>query len=568
MKHIHRFTFAAVVLTLMISWSCSRFEDFTRLGDLSTEMEFNPSVVTPIAYGSFTLQDVLEAIDSTGYVEQYIDDEDYQDSLLYIYYTDTAYSFSADEVVVLPDKITTETYIESDVNIPDWVTLGDGLPFTFTKRERLDFEIQDGDQIDVVLLSGGDLSIVVYSEFRHSGDLTITSSQIYDPNGDSLDITFPISELDGSFSDTIYYDMNEYTFELFEENDTAFMDLNFSLTLVKEAGVGVDMSEEASIIMSFEDMEFSHIYGFVAEREVLNVDQTISIDFYDAVATLADVYFKSPEFNLYVDNSYGIPMTIDLSQISARSTVSGASTTLVFDDPNDEVFKINAPTVDELGQTVTTLHPINAGNSNIEDILVSSPDKIDFAIIASTGSPPEDGPQNFLLDTSKMDIIAELVLPMWLQTGGYAMQDTIALDFGSLLGDLSMIERIELTIDMNNELPLEVRFQGYFMDTLSGIVYDSLFDEGILPILESAPVDSDGELLSSLNEYTLPVIITEQKIANLQNVNGLWFKADASTTDNGLTFVKFYSHYELEYKVSIAAEFLINTSELNLGSEE
>lgn len=560
MKRIRRFTLVAVALALIISWSCSRFEDFTRLGDLSTEMEFNPSVVAPIAYGSFTLQDVLEAIDSNGLVSQY------EDSLLYIYYSDTAYSLDASDIIDLPDKITSETYIESDVNIPGWLTLGDGLPFTFTKTERLDFEIEADDQIDLIILSGGILNIVVSSEFQHSGELSITSSQIWDSNGDSLELMFTISELDGSFMSDTDYDMTGYSFEMMEENDTAYIDLHFSLTLVKEAGVGVTVGEEASIIMSFENMEFSHIYGFVAQREVLNVSQTIDIAFYDAVASLADVYFKDPQFNLYVDNSYGIPLTIDLSQIVARSTSEGTSTPLVFDDPADEEFQIEAPTVAQLGQTVTTAHFINAETSNIDEILVSSPDKIDFDIIASTGSPL-GGPQNFLLDTSKMDIIAELVLPMWLQTGGYVLQDTIELALDAMESNLSMIERAELTITMTNELPLEVRLQGYFMDTITNIVYDSLFDEGTLPLLESAPVDAEGDLVRSLlEEYSVVVELTGEELANLEKVNGLWFKADASTTDNGLTYVKFYSHYKLSYKVSMAADFLINTSEI--GSQE
>ncbi len=554
MERIRKFTLLAVALTLIISWSCSRFEDFKRLDELSTELEFAPSVGAPLAYGAFTLQDVLEAIDSTGLVSQY------DDNLLYIYYTDTAYSVHADEVIDLPDKITSETYIESDINIPGWLTLGDGLPFTFTKTERLDFEIEEDDQIDSIRLSGGNLNIVVASEFMHSGELTITSSQIWDASGDSLELTFPISELDGSFNSDTDYDMAGYRFEMKEENDTAYLDLHFNLTLVKESGVGVTVGEEAGIEMTFENMEFSHIFGFVAQREVLDVDQSIDIAFYDAVASLVDVYFKDPQFNLYVDNSYGIPLAIDLSQITAHSSVSGMDTDLVFDDPADTVFNIEAPTVDMLGQTVTTAHYINAETSNIDEILVSSPDKINFNISASTGSPPGGGgPQNFLLDTSKMDIIAELVLPMWLQTGGYALQDTIPMGLDSMLSGLSMIERVALTIEMINEMPLEVRIQGYFMDTLTNIVYDSLFDDGTVAFLESAPVDTDGELIPDLlEEYSVLVELTGEKLANMEKVNGLWFKADASTTDHGSTYVKFYSHYELKYKVYIAADFLLN----------
>ncbi|MFC2129381.1 hypothetical protein ACFLQX_01230 [Bacteroidota bacterium] len=558
MKRIRRITLVTAALALIVSWSCERYEDFTRLGDLSTEMEFEPSVVAPLAYGSFTLKDVLEAIDSTGLVSEY------EDSLLYIYYTDTAYSVSAADMIDLPDQVTSETYVKSDIEIPGWAG-GDGQTFVFTKTEKLNFEIEADDQIDSILLKSGNLNIIVSSDFKHTGNLTITSSQITKPNGDTLVLPFPISQVDGLFYSEENHDMSDYTFEMVEENDTAYLYLHFTLTLEKETGVGVSVGEEAEILMSFEDMDYSHIYGYVAERPVLDVSQTIDVALYEAVASIVDVYFKDPQFNLYVDNSYGVPLSIDLSMIEARSTLEGTTTPLVFDDPLDAEFRIDAPTVEQLGQTITTVHYINSETSNIDEILVSSPDKIDFNIKASTGSPLAGGSQNFVLDTSKMHIITELVLPMWLQTGGYMLEDTMALDLASVIGNLSMVERAELTINMTNELPLEVRFQGYFMDTITNIVYDSLFDEGTLAFLESAPVDAEGNLVRSLlEEYSLVIELTAEEFDNISNANALWFKADASTTDNGLTYVKFYSHYELSYQVSMAADFSINTSELEL----
>jgi len=542
--------FSIVLITVMIiaSWSCSRFEDF-KLDKLSSQMEFEPKIVAPLAYGSFNLQDVLEALDSTGLVEQTVD------SLLFIYYKDTAYSVLAAEIIDLPDKINAETYIESDITIPGWLTLLDSDTLPFTKTDRMDFAIEADDKIDSVMLSGGNLNIIVSSEFKHSGELTITSSNIFDPQGDTLEMTFPISELDGSFYSDTDYPMAGYKFEVQEEAGMAYLELHYTLSLIKQAGEGVTLGETASIQMSFENMEFSHIYGFVAQREVLNVSQTIDIQFYEAVASLAKVYFKDPQFNIYVHNSYGIPLEIDLSQIAARSTVNGTTTPLEFDVPADSKFNVIAPTVGQLGQTITTPKYINAETSNIDEILVSSPDKIDFSIIANTGSLPGDGVQNFVLDTSKMIIETELVLPMWLQTEGYEIEDTLDLDLSGILGDLDFVQNAKLTLHTTNEWPLELNVQVFFLDTF-GVVLDTMF--GIKPLLEAAPVDSNGELVRDLLvEVTNEVDLTGEELAILADTKFMWIKADASTTDDGTTFVKFYSHYLLHYDLSIDADFIL-----------
>lgn len=551
-----RFNILSVVLIaamLIASWSCGRFEDF-KLGNLSTEMEFKPTVVAPLVYGSFSLQDVLEAIDSTGLVEQT------EDSLLYIYYKDTAYSVVAADIIILPDKISTETYIESDITIPGWFTMLDGDTLTFNKTERMDFEIEADDQIDSVLLSSGNLNIIVSSEFRHSGELTITSSNIFDTQGDTLVLTFPISELDGSFYSDTDYPLAGYKFEIQEDAGMAYLELHYNLSLIKQTGEGVTIGETAEIQMSFENMGFSHIYGFVAEREVLNVSQSIDIKFYEAVASLAKVHFKDPQFNIYVHNSYGIPIEIDLSEIVARSTIEGTSTPLVFVDPAMSTFDVPAPTVDQLGQTITTARFINSETSNIADILVSSPDKIDFTIIANTGSLPGGGVQNFVLDTSKMIIETELVLPMWLQTAGYEIQDTLDMDLEGILGNLDFVENAKITLNTTNEWPLELNVQVYFLDSL-GVVLDSMFD-GNKPLLEAAPVDAKGELIKDLLfEVSNEVEFTGEEMSVLADTRQMWIKADASTTDNGTTYVKFYSHYLLHFDLSIIADFRINTSD-------
>lgn len=558
MKKIGKQSIITILVSASLTWSCEGYMDQFKMDKLSTEVEVSPSIAAPVVYGSFSLQDVLEAIDTTSFVSQT------EDSLLYIYYLDTAYSVNAGELVDIPDQVTSETYIESDIAIPDWLALGEGETYVFTKTESLNFEIEEGDQIDSVILKAGNLNMSIFSEFRHSGELTITSSSIFDDNGDSLDMSFTISEVDGSYSSDEDYDLTDYRLYFEERNDSAFLDIHFSLLLTKSAA-GIDLDDECGIIMTFEELDFSHIFGFIAEREVINATETMEVQFYDAVSSILDVLFKEPEFNLYVYNSYGIPVSLDLNNVLARSSTDGSDYPLTF-EPGVFPFLVEAPTVNQLGETVVSELEISYNSSNIVDVIAEAPDRLTFTVQAETGSIP-GGEQNFVLDTSKMIVEAELVLPMYLRTEGYTIEDTLDLDLEGMFGDFSFIQDANLRLTTLNEWPLEMEIQIYFMDE-TYTVLDSIFKES-KPFLEAAPVDAEGELATEvLTPNVINVDYTGEEFSNLDGTKYMWFKANASTTDNGATYVKFYSHYLLNYDISIEADFLINPSELNFDSDD
>lgn len=546
------------MMLFMVS-SCTYMDQF-RFDRLSTEVEFEPSIAAPLVYGSFSLQDVLSAIDSGGLVSQT------EDSLLFIYYTDTAYSVQAGELIPMPDQIASEIYIESDVNIPAWVSLPEGESLTFTKTEMLDFEIQEGDQIDSVIFSNGSLNIDVVSEFQHAGTLTISSSQIFDVQGDTLNETFVISQTDGNYASNTNYDLSGYTMTFEEVNDSAFAAIHFLLELTKSSNP-VNVGDECSISMAFEDLDFSKIFGFVAEREIINVQQSIDVDFYEAVADILTVEFQDPQLNFIVHNSYGIPLTIELQDVVATSSFNGTTTPMTFDSPDINPFSIDAPTVDRLGETVTSTNYFNYQNTNIEQIISEAPDQFDFRVIASTGETEPGGSQNFVLDTSKMVIEAEVVLPMWLRTDGYALTDTTEFEEALGLGDLSFVENANLRLFTTNQWPLELEVQAYFLDN-SDQVLDSLFDNS-LPLLSAAPVNNDGEIIvSQVTELLNEVNYTGDELLKLDEATKLVLKAKVVTTDLGTKFVKFYSHYMLSYRVDVAADFIINPREMDFSSDK
>jgi hypothetical protein len=556
MKKIRAYFLIPLVVMTFIVTSCTYFDQF-RLDRLSTEVEFSPSIAAPLAYGSFSLYDVLTAIDSTGLVEQT------DEGLLFLYYTDTAYSVQAGGIIDFPDRLASALYIKSNISTTEWDALPEGQSLPFTKTEKFDFEIEEGDRIDSVILSTGELNIDVSSTFQHAGKLTISSSDIFTPQGDTLKKTFTISETNGSYTKDTTIVLTDYTLTFQEMNDSAFAVIHYLLELTKSSNP-IDDGDECSIEMSFENLDFSKIFGFVAEREVLNSDQSIDVKFYEAVAEILTVDFFNPQLNIIAHNSYGIPLSIELQNVIASSSYNETSTPMTFDSPDINPFKINAPTVNMLGETVSDTAKFTYENTNIENIISEAPDRFDFTVVATTGSTP--GSQSFVLDTSKMVLEAEIVLPMWLKTDGYTLTDTMDLEEALGLGDLSFVESAELRLFTTNELPLELEVQVYFLDQNQQVL-DSLFDS-TLPLLLAPDVDGEGNIIESSIEETMnPVTVTGEEIMKLEDATDLVIKAKAITSNQGAEFVKFFAHYLLSYRLDIAADFIINPSELEIDSD-
>ena len=203
MRSKHLGILAISVFVTLMTWSCEGYLDQFSTDRLSTRVELTPSVAMPVAYGSFSIQDILESLnDSAGLVSLT------EDSLIYIFFRDTAFTFYANEIVDIPDHVGSETYIQSDINITQWVDLPIGDHYIFHKTEQMNFEIEQGDRIDSVIIKSGFLNLKAFSEFKHAGILTVTSSNIYDPQGDSLDLTFTISDTLGLFSNTDIYPLD------------------------------------------------------------------------------------------------------------------------------------------------------------------------------------------------------------------------------------------------------------------------------------------------------------------------------------------------------------------------
>ena len=549
-------------MALIILASCNKDNfDFDRL---STEIELEPEIVAPLAYGSVTMEDIIEMVDSMGYTR--VDDAGY----IYIVYSDTAFAIKADTVVEIPDKFITKYYIESDITgDPGWgVDVGDTV--YFEKLDTLSYGLGGNDRLDSMLIKAGTLQIDLLSEFRHTGFLTISSEHILDEQGNPFVTTILISDLSGNFQDQQIFDLDGFfvsTDHVVEGDSTlTFIVIDFDLALIY-SGNTIEVGEECEIDMSFLDTDFNTVYGFIEEREVLSDSGEIEIPLYNENPDFANIIFANPGINLYVSNSIGISLELELDNMIATSSIDGSTMELTFNGINP--FEIGAPKIDQIGESVDTEIKINNTTSNIFDLLASAPSNISYDIVGRTLNK-SIADEHFIQDQSELELELEFLLPLNLKTSGYALSDTIDFDlFGEDGIDPEMVKFLQVNLDTDNGLPIEFGVQLYFTDE-NYIVVDSLFD-GSEVILKAAPVNNDGIISASIQDETVADIDSD-KLSNLMEVRYAIFHAKILTTNKGEEFVKIYTHYDglgfepayaLDFDLAIYGGFKINSNDLD-----
>lgn len=525
-------------------------KDYFELDKLSNEIELEPSLVAPLIYGSMTLNDIVERVDSLGFTR--LD----KDSLIFIVYEDTAFSVRADTIVEVPDKVNTEYYIDSDVNVPIWLSSNPGDTVPFFKSELFSFELDGNDRVDSILIKGGQIVIDVMSSFEHTGLLTISSSQILDVNRDTFATTIDISQPDGLFTDQQIFLTDGYSLKTSRQADTSYIQINFRLDLIN-SGNPVNPDDVCEIASSFIDLDFYNVFGYIDSRDLINETGEFDIPLYENNPDLASIIFADPGINIYTSSSIGIPLEIELSNVIATSSKDGSELELTFS--GEHPFQIGAPGIDQIGERVNSEIIINKTTSNIDKLLASAPSHITYSVAGRTAADTGVD-QHFVLDTSVMDLSMEILLPLDFRSDKFSLQDTFefVIDVEGL--DTSMIKFLQVELVTRNELPIQFQAQGYLLDETYAIV-DSIFN-GEKVLLEASQVNENGQLVQAteaINSITFPA----EKIASLENVAYLNFVATMATSEGGNNFVKLYSYFTLEFELSLNAKARVNTRELN-----
>jgi hypothetical protein len=513
-------------------WKADKY-DFT--------VRWEPGFEGPIAWGDLSIEDMLTKFDTSGYL--------IEDSTNFLYFIfDTSETVYAYDYIDIPDQDFLQVFFQSPTDIPG-STLGNiGDTITFFEVKSFEWERTGDERLDSVHLKGGEIVIFVTSTIKHSGILTIYSDQIK-VNGEQYRQVIEISDPSGGFSTTVRVPLAGSSLQLDNSNpDTTFLEMIFRFDLIN-SGADILSNEIISITKSFQDLDFQGVYGYAGVYDSLVIDKEL-IEFSSMPEDFRGrIQLADPQLHLKVGNSFGVPFGIELLDLEAR--FKDASIIPINLDPDVNPIIIDAPTIDQVGQSIHSHTTIDSNNSNINDIASTDLTGLQFSINALGN--PTGFMNNFILDTSHLDVNVEVVIPMHLRAEGLELADSFDFKIG---GDEDFsrenIRSFMFHLETENGLPLDASIQVYLMDDNDERL-DSLFNEENWNILPSGIVDDDGKVIMvSYNQVDIP--LTESQIDNVFITEWIMFKIFMETTDQGTRDIKFYSNNFLGFKLGARAE--------------
>jgi hypothetical protein len=327
----------------------------------------------------------------------------------------------------------------------------------------------------------------------------------------------------------------------------------FDFTLIN-SGADILASEEVEINNRFEDLEFQAVYGYAGVLDSLIIDKELIRFSSMPDDFVGRIQLADPQIQLKVGNSFGVPFGIELQDLEAR--FKDGSLTPVTLDPGVNPIIIDAPALDQAGQTIYSSTVVDSNNSNINRI--ASTDLTGIQISVNALGNPTGVLNNFILDTSHLDLDLEVVIPMHLRAEGLELGKTYDFSLGGEEGEGISgedVKSFEFQLETENGLPLEVDIQIYLLDSME-VMLDSLFNDQNRNILPSGVVNDDGRvIMRTHNNVSIPLSATQ--IDNLFMTEKIEVVAFVETTDQGTRDIKFYSDNSLGFKLGARAEISV-----------
>jgi hypothetical protein len=526
------------------NYACMRDEFIP--GNYNKGIEWTPTFEGPVAYGNLSLNDILTRADTAGLI--FTDDS----GQIIFAYEGALDAINANEWVTIPPQEFKEILFSTPVDIPGIVFGSPGTERAFTITDDYQFVFKGDERIDSMLLDEGSLIVNVRSSIHHIANIYLSSPNIFMPNGDTLNEIIPISDASGDFTSSSSFSLDGGKLILDNSNpDSLFIALHFILVVIS-SGADILASEAVNITLNMGILRLNSAYGSIGQYDTLLLkDQELNIDLFQGNFS-GSVRFNDPRLTMNVHNSFGLPIAFGFENTWAQMKDGSINTLEIIPD----LFILNAPGIENPQEIVSSTISINRDGSNIEDFFTTDLRKLVYSVRLVTNPVWADTYYNFFTNASEVSVDYDFELPMNLRVNDLVLQDTI--DFSLSLDDEDMkldINALQVRIETDNGMPVDVSLQVYFEDSSYNIL-DSLYSDGNRQILISGELDPTGRVIAPTNNISI-IDLSQGKIDNILDAAYALIQVTAETTNSGQSDVRFFSDYNIGFKLGTRVEAAI-----------
>lgn len=496
---------------------------------------WDPALALPLVNTSVTLDDLLSQADTSDFIG--LDN----DGIITFFYSESIESDYARDLYTIPNQSFSRT-----VTMPPAINLPFVVDTTITFSERFEATMtpDQGELLDSIIMSTGEL--VTSLDIRYpanEGRIELVIPAVRSANGDTLVQVFTwvyngtdISITETSSLDGLKLDLsNDGT----DRNQFVFI-ANVELTYRNRSVVG---GSEADIQFGLNNLGFQAVYGDLSTRSVPTASGTVPFPVFTGIDR-GTFRLTDPRMTLTLENSFGLPVLLDLSNIVAIGRDD--DTVRLSGSVVDNTPVLEAPTLAQVGQSVSSTITLNQSTSNLADMVAVLPREMTFEVDGTIN--PDAETNNFVLDTSRVRGSLDVEIPFSGTINNLTYETD--LDFALDSVDLA-VDSAAIVLRTVNTLPLDLDVQLYLVDA-DGQILDSLFTNTDLII--AAAVDGNGDVTTA-GENEVAISAGRSTLDAMAQAAFLRLRVSASTSANGSTSVNLRPEYGLEVRAGIVTQF-------------
>ncbi|MEP1032027.1 hypothetical protein [Ekhidna sp.] len=406
-----------------------------------------------------------------------------------------------------------------------------------TKNFEFEFNPDGGEQVDSTYFKGGILQYTLSSDFDVQIDYTFTLNDVQ--NLESEPIVFTRTLPAGSLQDFQSRSLDGLKNVSRREGSSNIFNVSLDLTFHIPAGKSIDAANEMTLELKFVDSEFSAIFGNFGTDPVEVQRDSILISAFDEFNE-GGLAFKNPSITMDFKNTYGIELGIELGGVVAVNS-DDTEKTLTGDVVTSPQF-VEAPNNTQLGESISSSFSIDNTNSNIDELLNTTPNKIIFDVTAIPNTAGSDNLNNFLFDSSYLEIMSTIEIPLDFRMDGFSKEFDLSVS-GS---DLEDADSLKINIDVINEIPFDGLLDLSFQDSEGNVLY--LLEE--IAVITAPPIGTEGRVVEPISSRSSIALNEEGIEAFLQSSSVIATMNIFTLGNEGGDFVKIFSDYQLEIYLS------------------
>ena len=428
-------------------------------------------------------------------------------------------SFEIDELIIT----------EGEINISEVDDFFDGI-------YDIDLNFYDSVELKNIIFNQGRLNFGISSFLGYDVEIDYLIPAIR--NDDTIS---DIIELKSNGSYNIDYDITNYDFDLYNEIKEKYNNLRVSSKFKIKSETGYILyksNEEIDVTFTFSNLIFDEINGYFGnnkysiEKEEIELEKEL-LDFYDKIE--GEFLFTNPRLGLNVNNSFGIPLFINLD---IQASNNNKSENIII---NDRV--VEAKSKD--GSFEETKIFIDKENSNILNF-INLPPKDNLLIEGDIIlNPDEKTYDNFILKNSEIEANTFLEIPFQISASNLMISDTFQIEDINFDTDLS---DARLLFNYQSDIPLTFDIELIYLDkTLLEI------DRNVGEInIKGSETDANGYSTGSVSN-TFEVNLSENSLKRIKELENIIMNIELNTEKNKsvniTSEIKFEFQSTIEFKL-------------------